>query len=247
MFILNLIQHFYISAAERLLAAQNPLMQAHRPHQLFADAPYIRQNISTTEEVNFMRQGVPPPPPGPLRMPLLPPPPPGLLHPATHMRNGEMAPRLQMPRMPPPPGSRLPVTSGIRLPQPPGVRFPPPPGSILPPFRGNGLPLSPGTRFAPPRPSMPLTVGIRGMPPRPPPSGIPESSDPKNLHQPLSWLPPNGGRSIQLPSNGEKTLRPQQPNGFPPPPPWFRSGGPSIRPPMPPNFRPPMPPGPPPA
>merc|ERR1712197_193751 len=27
------------SAAERLLAAQNPLSQADRPHQLFADAP----------------------------------------------------------------------------------------------------------------------------------------------------------------------------------------------------------------
>ena len=29
------------SAAERLLAAQNPLSQADRPHQLFADAPPI--------------------------------------------------------------------------------------------------------------------------------------------------------------------------------------------------------------
>ena len=30
------------SAAERMLAAQNPLSQMDRPHQLFADAPPIR-------------------------------------------------------------------------------------------------------------------------------------------------------------------------------------------------------------
>ncbi len=33
------------SAAERMLAAQNPLSQMDRPHQLFADAPPIRPGM----------------------------------------------------------------------------------------------------------------------------------------------------------------------------------------------------------
>ncbi len=34
------------SAAERMLAAQNPLAQMDRPHQMFADAPPIRPGMS---------------------------------------------------------------------------------------------------------------------------------------------------------------------------------------------------------
>lgn len=34
------------SAAERMLAAQNPLSQMDRPHQLFADAPPIRPGMA---------------------------------------------------------------------------------------------------------------------------------------------------------------------------------------------------------
>ena len=64
------------SAAERLLAAQNPLAQTDRPHQLFADAPPIPPQMS-----NMGMPGLPPPPPPPLQglsmaMPPPPPPPP---------------------------------------------------------------------------------------------------------------------------------------------------------------------------
>lgn len=64
------------SAAERLLAAQNPLAQTDRPHQLFADAPPIPPQMS-----NMGMSGLPPPPPPPLQgltmaMPPPPPPPP---------------------------------------------------------------------------------------------------------------------------------------------------------------------------
>lgn len=50
------------SAAERLLAAQNPLSHADRPHQLFADAPVPMMNPM----INPM---MPPPPPAPLPTP----------------------------------------------------------------------------------------------------------------------------------------------------------------------------------
>ena len=65
------------SAAERLLAAQNPLSQADRPHQIFADAPAVPAQSM----------------PGMPGMPLPPPPPPGMLAP----------PGSQPPGMPPPP------------------------------------------------------------------------------------------------------------------------------------------------
>ena len=55
------------SAAERLLAAQNPLAQTDRPHQLFADAPPIPPQMANMG----MSHGIPPPPP-----PMAPPPPP---------------------------------------------------------------------------------------------------------------------------------------------------------------------------
>eukprot|EP00794_Sanderia_malayensis_P007052 gene7052-7844_t len=55
------------SAAERLLASQNPLSQTDRPHQLFADAPPIQQMMP-----NDMPRGIPLPLQG---MPL-----PGIMH-----------------------------------------------------------------------------------------------------------------------------------------------------------------------
>jgi RNA recognition motif-containing protein len=66
------------SAAERLLAAQNPLSHADRPHQLFADAPTPVQPMMPP----MMNQMIPPPliapnlvpPPPPNQM--IPPPPP---------------------------------------------------------------------------------------------------------------------------------------------------------------------------
>uniref|UniRef100_A0A6I8MZK0 Splicing factor 3B subunit 4 n=4 Tax=Mammalia TaxID=40674 RepID=A0A6I8MZK0_ORNAN len=54
------------SAAERLLAAQNPLSQADRPHQLFADAP--PPPSAPNPVVSSLGSGLPPPgePPPPL-------------------------------------------------------------------------------------------------------------------------------------------------------------------------------------
>ncbi len=50
------------SEAERFLAAQNPLPQAERPHQLFADAPPTHpQSVAAMNQANVMQQGMGPP------------------------------------------------------------------------------------------------------------------------------------------------------------------------------------------
>lgn len=133
------------SAAERLLAAQNPLSQADRPHQLFADAPPTAPvGIPGAPVIpNLLIPPVvtaPPPPPPPQGifytdgMPpdaaaflaaaglhWTPPPPP----PQDGQGNG--APGLQWPFyqgfMPPPP----PPPPGFSLPPPPPPPMPPPP------------------------------------------------------------------------------------------------------------------------
>jgi len=134
------------SAAERLLAAQNPLSQADRPHQLFADAPPTPlPNVTPVPPPPNM---VPPPPnmmPGQGFMPR-PPMPPG--PPGSHpMPPPSMGGRPPMPGMPPPPPGAMPP--GSWMPPPPGWGPPPPPGWGPPP---------------PPRhPSQPP------MPPGPPP------------------------------------------------------------------------------
>lgn len=51
------------SAAERLLAKQNPLAQADRPHQLFADAPPTSQSIAANQAAVAAAVAQPPPPP----------------------------------------------------------------------------------------------------------------------------------------------------------------------------------------
>jgi len=152
------------SAAERLLAAQNPLSQADRPHQLFADAPLTPMpSINPVPPPpNMMGAGgyMPPPVPPPGAMPPLPPGPPGS-HP--------MAP------MPPPPGGRPHMPPG-----PPGARFPPggmppPPGSWMPPPPGMHpggppgawRPPPPGHGWGPPPP--PRMPAQPPMPPGPPP------------------------------------------------------------------------------
>lgn len=61
------------SAAERLLAAQNPLSHADRPHQLFADAPVPMGHMMPPP--NFPGNVPPPPPPIQSQAPLPPPPP----------------------------------------------------------------------------------------------------------------------------------------------------------------------------
>lgn len=97
------------SAAERLLAAQNPLSQADRPHQLFADAP----------PMGIMPMSMAPPPPPVLMTGMLPPPPPtpGNMHPP--------------PPPPVPPPSSFPA--GIPPPPLPPSQPPLPPGAPPPP------------------------------------------------------------------------------------------------------------------
>jgi RNA recognition motif-containing protein len=98
------------SAAERLLAAQNPLSQADRPHQLFADAPPVAQ-------MNMMGGGQP----AMMRAPLGPPPiPPGM---AQGGRPGMPPPPMYRPPMPP---SMPPTAAGGGY--YPGYMPPPPPG-----------------------------------------------------------------------------------------------------------------------
>jgi len=143
------------SAAERLLAAQNPLSQADRPHQLFADAPPIPvPTIAPVPPPPSMMGGapgyMPPPVPPPGGMPPMPPGPPGA-HP--------MPPRhTPMPHMPPPPGARF---GPPGMPPPPGSWMPPPPGMAPPGWR----PPPPGWG-APPPPRLPPQPP---MPPGPPP------------------------------------------------------------------------------
>jgi splicing factor 3B subunit 4 len=97
------------SAAERLLAAQNPLSKASLPHQLFADAPVAQIN---SQPVMPIRAPVPAviPPIMPTLMP--PPAPPAAVPPPTQPT--EIPRPMQFP-------------AGLQL--PPGIR--PPPGIVL--------------------------------------------------------------------------------------------------------------------
>merc|ERR1719309_1124607 len=110
------------SAAERLLAAQNPLSQADRPHQLFADAPPVPlPSITPVPPPPSMMGGYMPPPPVP---------PPGGMPPLPSNRP-PMPPGRGFPGgMPPPPGSWMPPPPGMA---PPGAWRPPPPGWGPPP------------------------------------------------------------------------------------------------------------------
>jgi len=113
------------SAAERLLAAQNPLAQTDRPHQLFADAPPMPPPMpSMGNMMGGMPPGMPPPPPPPpVQLAIPPPPPPPAARPMM-MSDG-------IPPMPPPP----PPPSGFApLPPPPSWAPPPPPppGGMVP-------------------------------------------------------------------------------------------------------------------
>lgn len=130
------------SAAERLLAAQNPLSQADRPHQLFADAP-------PTAPLPPPPSAMPPPPPMTpmMGMGMMPPPPPSL---------GNMFPPPPPPVPPPnsmgmmqgiPPPPLPPSSVGMQPPPLPPPGMPPPPPSMggqppLPPLPPNGQPNS---------------------------------------------------------------------------------------------------------
>lgn len=98
------------SAAERLLAAQNPLSHADRPHQLFADAP-----------IPMMPQHQAPPimPPPPLIIPPQMNPNPGMAFPMPH---GQFAPPIPPPPMPAPP-NMPPLPTAFPPPPPPQAYF----------------------------------------------------------------------------------------------------------------------------
>uniref|UniRef100_A0A8C1AK80 Splicing factor 3B subunit 4 n=1 Tax=Cyprinus carpio carpio TaxID=630221 RepID=A0A8C1AK80_CYPCA len=151
------------SAAERLLAAQNPLSQADRPHQLFADAPpppTIPTPVMTTLGAGIPIPGMPPPGAFP------PVPPPGTM-PHGMPPNMPMPPAPGMPPMPMPPSGH--PGMGHHPPGPPGSsqpRAPPPPGMPPPPPMG----VPPRGPFGPPM-GPPMHPGMRGPPPPMPPPG----------------------------------------------------------------------------
>ncbi|KAK1880622.1 Splicing factor 3B subunit 4 [Dissostichus eleginoides] len=178
------------SAAERLLAAQNPLSQADRPHQLFADAPppaSAPTPVLTAMGSGMPMPGMPPPgfpnvpPPGSMPpsiphsmnmppnaggqqgggLPPGPPPFPGGMHPGMPQMSMPPGPPGMVPPPPAPPGSNQ-----SRAPLPPGM--PPPPMGMPPrtPYgHPMGHPVPPGMRGPPPMP--PPGYGA-GLPPRPP-------------------------------------------------------------------------------
>ncbi|XP_074026537.1 splicing factor 3B subunit 4 [Leptinotarsa decemlineata] len=201
------------SAAERLLAAQNPLSQADRPHQLFADAPPI----------GMMPMTIAPPPPPVILTGMMPPPTPANMHPPPP------------PPVPPPSG----FPSGIPPPPLPPSQPPLPPGAPPPP----PISASTGSTPRPPLPPNPTSApGGPPPPPRlipppwpgagagviPPPPPGPPGSVSSTAATPFAGMfpppPPPGGR-------------PPPPNWRPPPPPSFPAG----RPPFPPRGPPPPP------
>jgi len=137
------------SAAERLLAANNPLTQTDRPHQLFADAPPTQPEPAPEPQQPPMG-GPPMPPPMPpmgMQPPMGGPPmPPG---------GGWGGPPPNMPGMGPPMGPPMGFPPNM---PPPG--FPPPP----PGGQDQGMRGPPPMMGGPPPPM----DGLRG-PPRPPP------------------------------------------------------------------------------
>ncbi|XP_025411394.1 splicing factor 3B subunit 4 [Sipha flava] len=173
------------SAAERLLAAQNPLSQADRPHQLFADAP-------PTQMPMMHQMPVPPPP-------IMQP---SMQVPMTMMTQHQMAPP---PRI-------MPWQNQQAPPQPPTYQPPPPPpppsfNSFAPPgFHGGFVPPPPPpppsqqAQMPPPlppsHPALPSHMQGHMMPPPPPPmtmsSGPPMPPPPPmqpNNMMPMNWKP----------------------------------------------------------
>lgn len=135
------------SAAERLLAAQNPLSHADRPHQLFADAPVPQMMPGQILPPPMM---APPPPPTPGGM--LPPPPPVPAPPQAP----SAFPSIPPPPLPPMPANQPPLPVGMPPPPPrmmPGQPWPPQPN-------GAPAPRPPPPNWRPPPPS--------AFPPRPP-------------------------------------------------------------------------------
>ncbi|KFM68815.1 Splicing factor 3B subunit 4, partial [Stegodyphus mimosarum] len=254
------------SAAERLLAAQNPLSHADRPHQLFADAPPTAggpmpvpthivppppmppppsimpppPSIPMSTPAIVTSSGAPMPPPPPLPPSSLPPPPPLPVRPPA-------PPPTSFPSAPPPP-----PTSHIMPPPPPAPPvssfsgMPPPPPPLPPASTSTSqIPMPPSSTEQPPPP--PKSTDQPPLPPPPPPMGLPPGMPP--FHSQSVPPPPLHGMRPPIPGIGF----PRQPFGPPPPfpgrgnmPPAPPPPGPMPPPPVPRGVRPPMPPPPPP-
>ncbi|XP_041479851.1 splicing factor 3B subunit 4-like [Lytechinus variegatus] len=186
------------SAAERLLAAQNPLSQADRPHQLFADAPPTSQ---ANNAVPPLGQAPPPPPAGGTATSTAPTSTPLPMPPPFPMPPGMPPPGMPPPGMPPP-GVPPPIP-------PPGMPPPPmPPPPVPPP---GGMPPMPGPGGMPPPP--PNMMG-GGLPPPPVPPPDMRGPPPRGMHPGPFPPPPH--------------MRPPPMGGPPPhgPPDRFRMGPP---------------------
>ncbi|XP_037805533.1 splicing factor 3B subunit 4 [Lucilia sericata] len=120
------------SAAERLLAAQNPSSHADRPHQLFADAPVPSMIPVMGGQLIPPPLLAPPPPPNPGSASMMPPPPP--------------VPPPQSAFVPPPP---LPPLAGNQS-LPPPVGIPPPPRMLPPNSWPSATPAPPPPNWRPP-------------------------------------------------------------------------------------------------
>ncbi|XP_005109166.1 splicing factor 3B subunit 4 [Aplysia californica] len=215
------------SAAERLLAAQNPLSLTGRPHQLFADAP---PPPTQPPAAQVAPPGLVPPPPPPMGVtPSLPPVP---------------APPVIVPSSGPP---------SLAAPPPPAPSPLPPPGP--PSMQQNYNPMGmPG--MAPPPPMPPGTTPSfqpNQMPPRPPPPPMSSSMDNSGNQMMMNTNPMMGqGGGMQgmnqmpPPPNQMNNMNfgPPGPQGPPPGPPGHHGPPgppPGMRPP-PPGWRGPMPP-----
>ncbi|CAD7684398.1 unnamed protein product [Nyctereutes procyonoides] len=215
------------SAAERLLAAQNPLSQADRPHQLFADAP--PPPSAPNPAVSSLGSGLPPPgmpPPGSFPPPV---PPPGALPPG-------IPPAMPPPPMPPGAGGHGPPLAGT-----PGAGHPGHGHSHPHPFPPSGMP-HPGMSqmqlahhgphgLGHPHAGPP---GSGGQPPPRPPPGMPHPGPP-----PMG-LPPRGSHASTWDAWTSSTNASSGYTGPPRPPPYGYQRGP-LPPPRP-TPRPPVPP-----
>lgn len=120
------------SAAERLLAAQNPSSHADRPHQLFADAPVPSMIPVMPGQLIPPPLLAPPPPPNTSTSSLLPPPPP--------------VPPPQSAFVPPPPLPPLGANQSL----PPPVAIPPPPRMLPSNSWPSAAPAPPPPNWRPP-------------------------------------------------------------------------------------------------
>lgn len=172
--------------AERFLAAQNPLPQADRPHQLFADAPPTHAAGIAQQPMSAPSMGPPPPGMGMgMGMGMMPGPP--TMYP-TPFAPG---PAFQMPG---PPLSFAPMYPGgipgnpFAAMTPFGLPPPPPPG----PPNMAAFQMGAMAQFAPPPPPPQAQLAAAGMapPPPPPPPPVPPPPPPPQAQMPGGVLAP---------------------------------------------------------